>query len=44
VNDLVRRAARIASDRAAPPTPEVLLLGLRHGFATAFNLIPAVRK
>ena len=29
VSDLVRRAARIASDRAAPPTPDLLLLGLR---------------
>lgn len=38
VSDLVRRAAKIASERAAPPTPEMLLLGLRHGFAAAFDL------
>jgi len=44
VSDLARRAARIASDRAAPPTPEMLLLGLRRGFATAFDLSPAVGK
>jgi hypothetical protein len=41
-SDLVRRAARVASDRGAPPTPEMLLLGLRRGFATAFDLSPAV--
>jgi hypothetical protein len=41
VSDLVRRAARIATDRRSPPTPEVLLLGLRRGFAAAFDLAPA---
>jgi hypothetical protein len=41
VSDLVRRAAKIASSRATPPTPEMLLLGLRQGFATAFDLSPA---
>jgi hypothetical protein len=41
VSDLVRRAARIASERPAPPTAEMLLLGLRRGFATAFDLSPA---
>jgi hypothetical protein len=41
VSDLVRRAARIAADRPAPPTPEVLLLGLRRGFGAAFDLAPA---
>jgi hypothetical protein len=43
VSDLVRRAARIAAERADPPTPEMLLLGLRRGFATAFDLGPAGR-
>jgi hypothetical protein len=41
VSDLVRRAARIAADRPSPPTPEVLLLGLRRGFGAAFDLAPA---
>jgi hypothetical protein len=44
VSDLVRRAARIASERAAPPTPEMLLLGLRRGFTTAFDLGPTVSR
>jgi hypothetical protein len=41
VSDLVRRAARIASERPAPPTAEMLLFGLRRGFATAFDLSTA---
>jgi hypothetical protein len=41
VSDVVRRAARIAADRPSPPTPEVLLLGLRSGFAGAFDLAAA---
>lgn len=41
VNDPIRRAARIAADRPSPPTPELLLSGLRRGFATAFDLLPA---
>jgi hypothetical protein len=44
VSDLVRRASRIASDRAVPPTPEMLLLGLRRGFAGAFDLSLAAGK
>jgi hypothetical protein len=38
VNDLVRRAAKIASERPSPPTPDMLLAALRHGFAAAFEL------
>lgn len=41
VNDLIRRAARMAADRAAPPPPELLLLGLRRGFSEAFGVDPA---
>ena len=40
VSDLVRRAARTAAERPSPPTPEILLLGLRRGFAAAFDLSP----
>jgi hypothetical protein len=38
VTDLVRRAAKVASDRPAPPSPDILLAGLRRGFAAAFDL------
>jgi hypothetical protein len=38
VTDLTRSAARIGADRARAPTPELLLAGLRRGFAEAFNL------
>lgn len=41
LSDLVRRAAQIASGRASPPTPEMLRLGLRRGFAAAFDLTVA---
>jgi hypothetical protein len=41
VSDMMRRAARVAAERADPPTPEMLLLGLRRGFASAFDLGPA---
>ena len=44
VNDLVRRGAKIAADRPTPPTPEMLLLGLRRGFATAFDLRPSTPR
>lgn len=44
VSDLVRRAARIAAERPSPPTPEMLLLGLRRGFAAAFDLSPATPR
>ena len=37
-SDLARRAARIAAERAAPPTSETLLLGLQRGFTLAFDL------
>ena len=40
VSDIVRRASRIASERTSPPTPELLVLGLRQGFAKAFDLRP----
>lgn len=38
VTDLVRRSANVASERPAPPSPEILLAGLRRGFAAAFDL------
>lgn len=44
VSDLVRRAARIAAERPSPPTPEMLLLGLRRGFATVFDLSPTAPR
>ena len=41
MSDTVRDAARIAADRPRPPTPEILLAGLRLGFAGAFDIRPA---
>ena len=41
MSDAVRDAARIAADRSRPPTPEILLAGLRLGFAGAFDIRPA---
>ena len=38
MNDLVRRAARIAAARPSAPTPEALLLGLREGFESCFGI------
>ena len=38
MSDLVRDAARIAAHRPAPPSPEILLAGLRRGFAAAFDV------
>ncbi len=38
VTDLVRGAALIAAGRPRPPTPEILLAGLRRGFAAAFDI------
>ena len=38
VTDLVRRAAKVAADRPTPPSPEILLAGLRRGFAATFDL------
>jgi hypothetical protein len=39
-DDLLRSATRIAADRPRAPTPEMLLLGLRRGFADAFDVRP----
>lgn len=39
-SDLLRGAARIAADRPRPPTPEMLFLGLRSGFAAGFDVRP----
>ncbi len=38
VTDLVRGAARIAAGRPRPPAPEILLAGLRRGFAAVFGV------
>ncbi len=38
VTDLTRSAALIAAGRSRPPAPEILLAGLRRGFAAAFDL------
>ncbi len=38
VKDLTRSAALIAAGRPRPPTPEILLAGLRRGFAAAFDV------
>lgn len=38
VTDLIRGAALIATGRPRPPTPEILLAGLRRGFAAAFDV------
>jgi len=39
-NDLMRGATRIAADRPRPPTPDMLLAGLRRGFAAGFDVRP----
>lgn len=39
-NDLLRSAARIAAGRPRAPTAEMLLLGLRRGFAAGFDVQP----
>lgn len=38
VTDLTRSAALIAAGRSRPPTPELVLAGLRRGFAAAFDV------
>ena len=39
-SDMVRDAARIAAHRPQSPSPEILLAGLRRGFADAFDVFP----
>ena len=43
MTDLIRRAAKIASDRPSPPTPDMLLAALRLGFSAAFEVTGASR-
>ena len=43
-SDLVRRATSIASERATPPTAEMLLIGLRRGFALSFGIKPTIHS
>lgn len=43
VTDLTRSAALIAAGRPRPPTPEILLAGLRRGFAAAFDVTAGER-
>lgn len=38
VTNVTRGAALMAAGRPRPPTPEILLAGLRHGFAGAFDI------
>lgn len=38
VTDLTRSAALIAAGRPRPPTPEILLAGMRSGFAAALDV------
>lgn len=42
MSDVIRDAARIAADRPRPPTPEILIAGLRQGFAAAFDVHPEI--
>jgi hypothetical protein len=42
MSDVIRDAARIAADRPRPPTPEILIAGLRQGLAAAFDVHPEI--